>query len=97
MRVEGLKALQFKAQPAKVLTQEPFKVKLDHNKTMSLPPSSEFHLSTERRAAERRNYDEYLKAREKEMEAAKQEVMINRNDDNDLGTLLISVCCCSSS
>ena len=36
MRIEEQKASKFKAQPARVLHQEPFRVKLDHNKTVTL-------------------------------------------------------------
>jgi len=70
-RMSQMKATQFKAQPAKVLTQEPFKVKLDHNK--QLTEVHGFNLSTEKRAEERKTYDEYLKRREEEIELAKRE------------------------
>ena len=77
MRIEEQKASKFKAQPARVLHQEPFRVKLDHNKTVTLAAAvQEFHLSTEKRAAQRKNYDEFLKQREKENEAAKKEVSL---------------------
>lgn len=72
-RLNQIKATQFKAQPAKVLTQEPFKVKLDPNK--HLTEVQGFALSTEKRAEERKVYDEYLKRREEEIELAKREVI----------------------
>jgi len=70
-RLNQLKATQFKAQPANVLKQEPFKVKLaSHKHTTEI---FEFALSTEKRAEERKVYDEYLKRRDEEIELAKLE------------------------
>lgn len=70
LRLEERKATQFKAQPAKILTKEPFKVKLDHTRSAGTDVV-EFNLSTTRRAQERKQYDEYLKQREEEMEENK--------------------------
>jgi len=70
LRLEERKATQFKAQPAKILTKEPFKVRLDHTRSVGTDVV-EFNLSTTRRALERKQYDEFLKQREEEIEANK--------------------------
>ncbi|EFX86820.1 hypothetical protein DAPPUDRAFT_312758 [Daphnia pulex] len=70
MRLEERKASQFKAQPAKVLNKEPFKVKLDHSQG-NVTDVVEFSLTTVKRAAERKNFDQFLKEREQEKEMHK--------------------------
>ena len=71
MRLEERKATQFKAQPAKILTKEPFKAKLDQTKSIEV---AEFELSTSKRAAERQQWEEYLKKKEMEKEAHRKQV-----------------------
>lgn len=70
LRLEERKAAQFKAQPAKVLIKEPFKVKLDHSQH-NITDVVEFSLTTVKRAAERKHFDQFLKEREQEKEMHK--------------------------
>lgn len=78
MKLDERKATQFKAQPAKVLSKEPFRVKLDHSHNTGLTSVAEFSLSTEKRAAERKNFEQFLKEREQEKENARLKVCINK-------------------
>lgn len=75
MKLEERKAAQFKAQPAKILNKEPFKVKLDQTKSNSLTEVVEFNLSTSKRANERKDFEEFLKEREREKEVVRQQVI----------------------
>lgn len=74
MRLDERKATQFKAQPAKILNKEPFKVKLDHSQN-HVTDVVEFSLSTQKRATERKNFDQFLKEREQEKEMNKMKVI----------------------
>lgn len=74
MRLEERKASQFKAQPAKVLYREPFKVKLDHSQG-NVTDVVEFSLTTVKRAEERKNFDQFLKEREQEKDMHKLRVI----------------------
>ena len=83
MRLEERKASQFKAQPAKVLNKEPFKVKLDHSQN-NHTDVVEFSLTTVKRAAERKNFDQFLKEREQEKEMHKLRVIIKISYKNNI-------------
>lgn len=74
MRLDERKATQFKAQPAKVLSKEPFKVKLNHSQN-NVTDVAEFSLSTVKRAAERKMFDQFLKERERENEMNRLKVL----------------------
>lgn len=80
MRLDERKATQFKAQPAKILTKEPFKVKLNHSHS-NVTDVAEFSLSTNKRAAERKHFDNFLKERELEKEMNKIKVNFNKTLD----------------
>ena len=73
LRLEEKKATQFKAQPAKILNKEPFKFKHDQTK-VHVTHAVEFNLSTERRIADRKTFEQFLKEREQEKEAARLQV-----------------------
>lgn len=54
----------------------PFRVKLDANRAQAVQATvTEFQLSTGQRAAQRKNFDQFLKMREQENEAARREVI----------------------
>lgn len=76
MRLEERKAKEFKAQPAKILTKEPFKVKLDHSSN-SQTEAAGFSLSTAKRAEDRKHFDDWLKKVEQDKEANAAKVSLS--------------------
>ena len=75
MRIDERKATQCKAQPAKVLVKEPFKVHKLEN-TCHLTTINEFSLTTAKRANERKQFEQFLKERELEKEMIKIKVIL---------------------
>ena len=75
MELKERKATEFKAQPAKVLKKEPFKVNLDQTRSLPTTEVVEFQLSTAKRPTERKAFEEHLKRVEVEKEAARREVL----------------------
>lgn len=71
--MEEKKAAQFKAQPATILNKEPFKLKHDQTK-FHVTQVAEFNLTTEKRIAERKTFEQFLKEKEQEKEAARLQV-----------------------
>lgn len=77
MRLDERKAAQFKAQPAKVLVKEPFRIHKPEQNTSQLTAIAEFSLTTAKRAEERKQFDQFLKERELEKEMNKVKVGSN--------------------
>ena len=68
------KITPFKAKPATVVHQKPFVPKLQKH---DMIVTSDFHLSTEKRAVERLKFDEKIKQKEEELNLALK--LVNKN------------------